>query len=237
VSAAAKTLSITWLGHATFLFVSPGGRRLVLDPWLTDNPACPPHLKRIERADIVLVTHGHRDHMGDAAAVARATGATVVANPEICQWLESKGLQQLSPMNIGGSQQLGAIRIVMVPAVHSSSFPSDHGPIYMGDAAGYVLTFENGLVMYCAGDTGLFGDMRLIGELHRPDIAVLPIGDRFTMGPEAAARACEWLGVRQVVPMHYGTFPILTGTPSRLRELVAPLGIEVLELVPGRIAQ
>jgi L-ascorbate metabolism protein UlaG (beta-lactamase superfamily) len=187
--------------------------------------------------DIVLVTHGHRDHMSDAASVARASGAILVANPEICHWLGSQGLQNLSPMNIGGSQTIGGIDIAMVPALHSSSVSGEHGPIYMGEAAGFVLKFEDELVLYVAGDTGLFGDMRLIRELHRPDIAVLPIGGRFTMGPEAAARACEWLGIRQVIPMHYGTFPMLTGTPSQLKELVGPLGVEVLELVPGEPAQ
>ncbi len=232
-----RTLAITWLGHATFLFDSPGGRRIVLDPWLTDNPACPDVHRRIERADLVLITHGHHDHMADAMSVARSTGATVVANPEICHWLEQKGLRNLSPMNVGGSLAVGAIEVVMVPAVHSSSTLNDGVPVYLGEACGFVLRFENRIVLYCAGDTALFGDMRLVGEMYHPDVAILPIGDRFTMGPEAAARACQWLGVRQVVPMHYGTFPMLTGTPARLKELVAPLGIDVLELVPGETAK
>ena len=226
-------LSITWLGHGTFLFRSPGGRRIVVDPWLDGNPSCPPHLASIDGADLILVTHGHFDHVHDAAAVAKKTGATVVGIFELCQWLSTKGVEKTSGMNKGGSQELFGIRITMVDAKHSSSYTDDGVITYLGEAAGYVLTFENGLTVYFAGDTALFGDMRLIGELHAPHLAFLPIGDRFTMGPDAAARACDWLGVRQVVPMHYGTFPELTGTPARLRRLVEPKGVQVLELRPG----
>jgi L-ascorbate metabolism protein UlaG (beta-lactamase superfamily) len=229
----ASRLAITWLGHATFLLSSPGGRRLLLDPWLIDNPSCPDAFKRLTSVDVILVTHGHEDHMGDAVAVARASGAPVVGTFELCRWLESKGLQRLEPMGTGGTIRVGGIGITMVPAVHGSGLIEDGRILYLGDAAGYVLTFEDGLVAYFAGDTALFGDMRLIADLYRPAIAFLPIGDRFTMGPEAAARACELLRVRQVVPMHYGTFPLLTGRPERLRELVEPAGIDVLELRPG----
>jgi L-ascorbate metabolism protein UlaG (beta-lactamase superfamily) len=154
---------------------------------------------------------------------------------ELCRWLEGKGLQNLSPMNIGGTQEIGGIRVTMVPAAHSSgTMDADH-IVYLGEPAGFVLRFEDGLTAYFAGDTAVFGDMRLIKEMYAPQIAFLPIGDRFTMGPEGAARACDMLGVRQVVPMHYGTFPMLTGTPARLRELVPP-GVQVLELRPGETA-
>ena len=226
-------LSVTWLGHGTFVLRSPGGRRLVMDPWLDGNPSCPSHLGSIDEADLILVTHGHFDHVNDAAAVAKKTGATVVGIFELCQWLSSKGVEKTSGMNKGGTQELLGIRITMTDAKHSSSF-TDGGVItYLGEAAGYVLRFENGLAVYFAGDTALFGDMRLIHELYKPSVAFLPIGDFFTMDPVAAAKACELLGVRAVIPMHYGTFPILTGRPEELRELVAPLGIDVIEMTPG----
>jgi L-ascorbate metabolism protein UlaG (beta-lactamase superfamily) len=226
-------LKITWLGHATLILTSPGGKRIVVDPWLGGNPSCPPDRKKIDAADVLLLTHGHFDHVEDAVGVARATGATVVAIFELATWIEQQGVQNVSPMNKGGTQIVAGIAITMVDAKHSSAIVEDGRIIYTGEAAGYVLRLEDGLTVYIAGDTCLFGDMRLIGEMYSPQIAILPIGDRFTMGPEAAARACEMLGVRQVVPTHYGTFPLLTGTPERLRELVLPKGIEVLELKPG----
>ena len=228
-------LSFTWLGHGTFLFRSPGGKRMLIDPWVAGNPACPESAKKIGELDLILITHGHSDHTGDAVSIARATGAHVIANYEVCLWLEAKGIQRTAPMGQGGTQVIADIAITMVNAVHGSSVVDDNRVVYMGQAAGYVIRFEDGPTIYYAGDTDIFGDMRLIGELHHPSIAFLPIGDRFTMGPETAAKACELLGVRQVVPMHYGTFPFLTGTPARLRELV-PRGVEVLELKPGETA-
>jgi L-ascorbate metabolism protein UlaG (beta-lactamase superfamily) len=229
-------LSITWLGHSTFILQSPGGKRIVTDPWLEGNPACPDSMKKIDKADLILVSHGHFDHAGDVVSVARATGATVVGIFELCAWLEGKGVQKTSAMNMGGTQRVGDITVTMTPALHSSAVVEDGRPLYLGEAAGFVITFEDGLRAYFAGDTALFGDMKLVKELYAPTIAFLPIGDHFTMGPEAAARACEMLGVKQVVPMHWGTFPLLTGTPARLKELVGPLGIDVLELKPGQTA-
>jgi len=226
-------LSITWFGHGTFLLRSPGGRRIVIDPWLDGNPSCPPNLISIDEADLILVTHGHFDHVHDVVPVARKTGATVVGIFELCQWLSARGVEKTAGMNKGGTQEFSGIRVTMVDAKHSSSYTEDGVITYLGEAAGYVLTFENGLTVYFAGDTSLFGDMRLIQALYKPEVAFLPIGDLFTMDPAAAAKACELLGVRTVVPMHYGTFPVLTGRPEQLRELVASLGVEVVEMKPG----
>lgn len=227
-------LSVTWLGHGTFLLRSPGGRRILIDPWLEGNPSCPAQYKRIDQVDLILVTHGHFDHVSDVAAVAAKTGAPVVGIFEVCQWLESKGVTTTSGMNKGGTQEQAGIRITMVDARHSSSIVDDGRVVYLGEAAGFVLGFENGLTAYFAGDTALFGDMRLIRDLYHPTVAFLPIGDFFTMDPAAAAKAAEFLGVKQVIPMHYGTFPILTGRPEQLRDLVAPLGIDVIDMQPGQ---
>ena len=231
-----QKLAITWLGHSTFLLRTPGGKRLLLDPWLVGNPACPDAMKKPPKVDLILVSHGHVDHMEDVISVARETGAPVVAIFELCDWLGRKGLANLAPMNKGGSQQIAGLAVTMTDARHSSGYVESGRMIYMGEPAGYVIGLEDGLVLYFAGDTSLFGDMRLIGEMYKPDIAFLPIGDRFTMGPDAAARACALLGVRQVVPMHWGTFPLLTGTPAALKSFLAP-GVQMLELKPGETAE
>jgi L-ascorbate metabolism protein UlaG (beta-lactamase superfamily) len=234
---ALQKLAITWLGHATFLIRTPGGTRILFDPWLVDNPACPAAMKKPPTVDLILVSHGHSDHIGDLVAVARQSSAPVVAGFELCDWLGRKGLSNLSPMNKGGTQQIAGLRISMTDARHSSGFVDNGQMVYMGEPAGYVVRLEDGRALYFAGDTCLFGDMRLIGEIYAPEIAFLPIGDRFTMDPAAAARACELLGVRQVVPMHWGTFPMLTGLPADLRRLVEPRGVQVLELKPGETAE
>ena len=226
-------LSITWLGHATFLLKSPGGKRILFDPWVTGNPSAPESAKKVGALDLILITHGHSDHTGDAVAIGRSSGAQVVAPFELSVWLQRKGLQKVTGINPGGTLRALGLLITMVPAANSSSVEDDGRVVYLGVAAGYVVTFEDGLTIYFAGDTSIFGDMRLIGEMYRPTIAFLPIGDIYTMGPAQAAKACELLGVRQVVPMHYGTFPVLTGTPAELRELVTSRGVEVLELKPG----
>ena len=230
-------LGITWLGHATFVVRTPGGKRILIDPWLTENPACPPAHKKPPKVDLILASHGHADHIGDLVACARESGAPVVAAPELCDWLSRKGIQHASPMNKGGSQIVAGVRITMTDARHSSGLFDNGQMVYMGEAAGYVIHLEDRRTIYYAGDTSLFRDMRLIGEMYSPQIAFLPIGDRFTMDPAAAARACEWLGVRQVVPMHWGTHPLLTGTPAELKALVEPKGIQVLELEPGQTAE
>jgi L-ascorbate metabolism protein UlaG (beta-lactamase superfamily) len=232
-----QRLAITWLGHSTFLIRTPGGKRLLFDPWLASNPACPEALKKPPKVDVILASHGHFDHIDDLVLCARESQATVVGIFELCDWLGRKGIQQVSPMNKGGSQEVAGLRITMTDARHSSGFFENGQMVYMGEPAGYVVRLEDGRSIYYAGDTCLFGDMRLIGELYRPEIAFLPIGDRFTMDPAAAAKACEMLGVRQVVPMHWGTFPLLTGTPADLKTRLRETRVEVLELKPGETAE
>ena len=229
-------LSITWLGHATFLLQSPGGKKILFDPWVTGNPMSPESAKKLGPLDLMLITHGHADHTGDAVAIGRSSGAQIVAPYEVSVWLQQKGLKSVTGMNPGGTLNVLGLQVTMVPAMHSSSIEEDERIIYLGLATGYIVKFEDGLTIYYSGDTSIFGDMRLIGEMYHPTIAFLPIGDLYTMGPEQAAKACELLGVKQVVPMHYGTFPALSGTPAKLRELVEPKGVQVLELKPGETA-
>ena len=230
-------LSITWLGHSTFILRTPGGTRLILDPWIATNPSCPEDAKKVGELNLVLVTHGHFDHTADVVSIARSTNAQVVAPFELSVIFQQRGLKNVVGMNPGGTLKAHGLSITMVPAVHSSSIEEDGKNVYAGLATGYVIGFEDGLVAYYAGDTSIFSDMRLIGQLYRPTLAFLPIGDLFTMGPEQAAAACDLLGVKQVMPMHWGTFPALTGTPGRLRELVASKGVEVLDLKPGETTE
>jgi L-ascorbate metabolism protein UlaG (beta-lactamase superfamily) len=232
------SLSITWLGHSTFLLGLPSGVRVLTDPWL-GNPRCPEgfaHPEALGRVDVILLSHGHRDHSTDVVAVARATGAAVVCVAELDNYLTARGLRNVRGMGIGGTQQVGDIRVTMTMATHSGSLTTPDGIVYLGGASGFIVRAPDAPTIYFAGDTGLFGDMRLIGEVYGPEIAFLPIGDHYTMGPDTAAMAARWLGVRQVVPMHWGTFPKLTGTPAALVTHLASSGIDVLVLEPGQTA-
>ena len=231
-----QKLSFTWLGHATFILGTPGGKRIIMDPWVSTNPTCPESAKHVGALDLMLITHGHGDHTGDAVSIGRSSGAQVVAPFELAVWLQKKGLQRVTGMNPGGTLHMLGLSITMVPAVHSSSVEDGSDVVYTGIATGYVIKFEDGTTIYFAGDTSVFGDMRLIAEMYKPSIGFLPIGDLYTMGPEQAAKACELLGISQVVPMHYGTFPALTGTPAKLRELLGSR-TQVLELKPGESSQ
>src|SRR5918993_2972758 len=172
-----SNLAITWLGHATFVITTPGGKRIVTDPWLEGNPMCPPDQKKIDKADVILLSHGHFDHTGDIVGVARATGAPVVAVFELAAWVGRKGVQNTVGMNIGGTVNVAGLEITMTAAIHSSSITENGVTEYLGLAAGFVVKLEDGRKIYYAGDTALFSDMRLIGEMHNPDVAFLPIGD------------------------------------------------------------
>jgi L-ascorbate metabolism protein UlaG (beta-lactamase superfamily) len=231
-----SSLSITWFGHATFVVGTPGGRRIVFDPWLTGNPKAPAGAK-IDKADLICVTHAHSDHSGDVVPITRATGASVVAVFELANYFRSKGLKDVVDMGVGGTVEVKGLKISMTPAVHTSSIEEDGKVLYVGTATGFVIRLEDGRALYFAGDTALFGDMSLIRDMYQPEIAFLPIGDHYTMDPIAAAKACQLLGVRQVVPMHYGTFPALKGSPDDLKKLVEPMGVDVLVLKPGETAQ
>lgn len=228
--------SFTWLGHATVRCTLPGGEVVLIDPWVMGNPACPEPLRRFDRLDAMLITHAHSDHMGDAVELAqRYRPRQIVAPLEICSWLQSKGVENCSGMNLGGTLEVQGLTVTMVHADHSSSLLDGGQIVYGGPASGYIVKLSGGFTFYHAGDTALFSDMQLIAELYRPELAFLPIGDYYTMDPQQAARACRYLEVRKVVPIHWGTFPVLTGTPQQLVEALDDLGVacEVLTLQPG----
>jgi L-ascorbate metabolism protein UlaG (beta-lactamase superfamily) len=226
---------LTWLGHSTFRIVSPEGKVLYVDPWVRNNPACPAAEKRVRKADILAITHGHFDHIGDAVEIAGQLHPKIVGIFETVSWLDGKGAGNGYPMNKGGTQVLDGIGFTMTHALHSCGIVDEGRIVYGGEAAGYVITLEDGYRIYHAGDTAVFSDMALIGELYAPDLCLLPIGDHFTMGPREAARAIRFLGAKRVVPMHFGTFPLLTGTPEALRKETADVpGLEVLALKPGQ---
>ena len=228
--------TFTWLGHATVRCDLPGGEVVLIDPWVGQNPSCPKENRDFDRIDAMLITHAHSDHMGDAVELAKKhKPKKVVANYEICSWLGSKGVQNCSGMNLGGSQDVLGLQVTMVRADHSSGISDGDETLYGGTASGYVVRLPGGYTFYHAGDTSLFSDMQLIGEMYRPELAFLPIGDHFTMDPGQAARACRMLGARQVIPIHWGTFPLLTGTPEKLMKELGDHGIncKVVALKPG----
>lgn len=227
-------LKITWLGHATVLIESAKGTTVLIDPFIANNPKYPKQYQLPSRIDYVLLTHGHGDHISDAAPVAKNYGATVVAIYELADYMAKQGVEKTIGMNLGGTVEIGDMTATMVDAKHSSGAQDKDGTHYVGVAAGFVITPKGGPVLYHAGDTDVFGDMRLIRELHKPAVAMLPIGGYYTMGPREAALAVKYLGAKTVLPLHWGTFPVLTGTPAALAKLVAK-GVKVVEWSPGDV--
>lgn len=233
-----RGVKLTWLGQSTYRIQS-NGKIFFLDPFLTPNPLCPESEKNPTQADFILVTHGHADHTSDLVALAKRTHAKVVCMLELGLWLEHEGIpaDQIIGCHKGGTIALGGASISMVHADHSSSIKGPDGlAIYTGEAAGFMIHFAEGLRTYFAGDTAVFGDMRLLAEIYQPEVAFLPMGDFFTMGPMEAAHACRLLGVPYVVPNHFATFPVLTGTPAELRRQLQAAGTpcEVCEMKPGQ---
>lgn len=231
---------ITWYGHACVEVRTPGGRTILLDPWF-GNPRSPKAAGEVGACDLLLVTHGHSDHMGEAVQLAARLRPAWPCIHEMSLWLSRRlpgGGDQVTGMNKGGTFEAGGLRVTMTGAAHSAGdWNGDAGTtLYLGEPAGFVVELENGFRIYHAGDTDVFGDMALIRDLHRPDLAMLPIGGHYTMGPREAALAVELLGVAHVLPIHFGTFPILAGTPAELRDALAArglTGVTVHELQPG----
>jgi L-ascorbate metabolism protein UlaG (beta-lactamase superfamily) len=226
-------VQITWLGHAAFEIKFDSGEVLLLDPWIQGNPAYPAG-HQIQKADAIAVSHGHGDHFGDVIPLAKKHGSRVVAMVEIANFCSSKGVKNTLGFNKGGSVDLGFVKLTLTHALHSSSLQDGDQSIYAGEATGFILTFKDGPRAYFAGDTAVFAEMGLYADIYHPELAFLPIGDHYTMGPEEAAHAARLLRVKQVIPMHYGTFPVLTGRPEQLEQKLAGSGIQVLHVKQGQ---
>lgn len=229
-------IHITWLGHATFEFRFPSGDVLVMDPWIEGNPAYPKGYE-IKRVDAIAISHAHFDHINDVIPLAKKFKPKVVGIFETTAWLEKKGVQNTIGVNKGGTFDLGFVKLTMTHAIHSCSIKDGDELLYGGEAAGYVLTLSDERTAYFAGDTALFSDMVLIRELYQPELALLPIGDHYTMGPLQACHAARLVKPQRVIPMHYGTFPALTGRPEELAERLKDDAIEVWTLKQGETVE
>ncbi len=227
-----KGTRVTWLGHATVLVQTARGTNILIDPYIKQNPKYPKGFVLPEKIQYILLTHGHDDHISDVVPVAKKHGSTVVAVYELANWIESKGVSKTIGMNLGGTVQLDDVAATMVEAKHSSGTNDERGSHYLGVAAGFVLTIPDSPVLYHSGDTAVFGDMKVIAELYHPEVAMLPIGGHYTMGPKEAALAARLLAVETILPIHFGTFPPLKGTPEQLAALVNS-NVKVVPWAPG----
>jgi len=230
-------IDITWLGHGTYTMRLATGEVILVDPWIEGNPAFPKDYS-LERVDTILISHGHFDHIHGVLPLAKKFSPQIVAIYETAHWLEKKGAKNVIGMNKGGTVTVGPISATMTHAVHSCGILDGDDIIYGGEAAGYVVRLPDRRSVYCAGDTNVFSDMQLIDRLYHPELAFLPIGDLYTMSPREAALACKLLDVRKVIPLHFGTFPPLTGRPEQLAELLRDQpGTDVWALEPGKTVQ
>ena len=227
-----KGTRITWLGHATVLVQTPKGTTFLIDPFIAQNPKYPQGFVLPEKIHFILLTHGHSDHIADAVPIATGHDSTVVAIYELAAFVAEKGVAKTIGMNLGGTVQLDEVSATMVDAKHSAGADDGNSARYVGVASGFVLTIADGPVLYHAGDTAVFGDMKLIQDLYHPEVAMLPIGGHYTMGPKEAALAAQLISPEIVLPIHFGTFPPLTGTPDELAALIEP-AIQVARVSPG----
>ncbi len=226
-------ITVTWYGHSAFLLETPEGASVLIDPWL-DNPKAPPGARELVQTKVILVTHGHADHLGNTVEIAKRTGAEVIAIHELALYLRRAGVGNVQGMNKSGTAIVDGLRITMVDARHSGGIEVGDTIVAGSEPAGFVVRFESGFGVYHAGDTGLFSDMALIRDLYKPDLVLLPCGGYFTMGPREAAKACALLSPRYIIGMHYGTFPVLSGNPEELRKLLpAPTKKKLHILQPG----
>lgn len=228
-----KGASVTWLGHSTVLVTTPKGTNILIDPFIEQNPKFPKSYKFPDKIDLILVTHAHFDHISDVVPMAKKHNAPVVATFELATYFQSRGVKNPVGMNIGGTYRQADVAVTQTEARHTSGIMEDGKFFYGGVPTGFVLTIENGPVLYHAGDTAVFSDMQLIGDLYAPEFGMLPIGDHFTMGPKAAALAAKYLGVKQILPLHFGTFPPLTGTPDQLEKHLNNPNVKVHKIQPG----
>ena len=234
-SSIGRGVSVTFYGHAAFKLAG-AGVTVLIDPWLS-NPLLNTPVDRVGKVDLILLTHGHGDHVGETVALAKKNNAPVAAIHELSVILAQWGAPRVVGMNKGGTFEFSGLKVTMTHAVHSSTVEVEGQMVAAGDPAGFVVQFPNGFVAYHAGDTAAFKDMELIRELYHPELAMLPIGSHYVMNPAEAALACRMLKPRWVIPMHYGTFPVLTGTPEELKDLLKGEPIEVIALKPGETVE